>query len=225
MLPQITVYSGDITETNAMFLVDSSNGYFLSGTGTSEMIRKRLRKIVDEKALKDYWNLVSEAKKPLSFALDYMHNVQKREPSIYQHKCLEYIVRKRNSRPLRRGDAALLTFEDFAVSNAVGMTYDWKKLPSQPLPVIHATFKTVKNSILKSLGFAENLNYGKVAMPIMCTRKGGLSKEESSEATLSAIKEHFSHYNDSSIQEIAIVLYDKTLQAEQSYFERFFESV
>lgn len=175
--------------------------------------------------MKDYQILLSRAEWPLKPALDYMHNVQRREPSVFQHKCLEYIIRKRNSRPLRRGDAVLQTFGDLAVSNAVGMTYDWKKLPSQPLPIIHATFKTVKNSLMKSLGFAENLNYGKVAVPIMCTRKGGLTKEESSEATLSAIKEHFSHYNGSPIQEIVIVLYDKALQSEEKYFKGYFDSL
>gem|GEM_PF-6020703 len=219
------IYCGDITDAGAKFLVDSSNGYMLRGTGTSEQMRKRFGRIVDKKALQNYWNLVSEAKEPFSFALDYMHNVQKREPSVFQHKSLEYIIRKRKSKPLRRGDAALLTFGDFAVSNAVGMTYDWKKLPSQPLPVIRATIKTVKSSLMKSIGFAEKLNYDKVAMPIMCTRKGGLEKEESAEATICAIKEHFSHYNNSPIQEIIIVLYDEALQAKQDYFEKFFESI
>lgn len=225
MLPEITVYSGNITETDAMFLVDSSNGYGLSGTGISEQMRKYFGRIVGKKALQDYWNLVSEAKEPLSFALDYMHNVQKREPSVYQHKCLEYIIRKRNSKPLRRGDAALLTFEDFAVSNAVGMTYDWKKLPSQPLPIIHATINTVRNSLMKSLGFAEKLKSDKVAMPIMCTRKGGLKKDESAGAAASALKNHFSKYSHSKIKEIVVVLYDKELQACEKYFEGYFDSL
>ncbi|MFZ3077450.1 MAG: hypothetical protein WA139_03285 [Candidatus Aenigmatarchaeota archaeon] len=226
MLPKITVFSGDISDAGAMFLVDSSNGYRLSGTGTSEQIRKHFGRIVDKKALHDYWNLVSEAKEPLSFALDYMHNVQKREPSVYQHKSLEYIVRERNSKPLRRGDAALLTLGDFAVSSAVGMTYDWKKLPSEkPLTVINATANTVKNSLQKSLVFAEGFKCGKVAMPIMCTRKGGLEKDESAGATASALKNHFSKYQDSKINEIIIVLYDEALQAEKEYFKGYFDSI
>ncbi len=225
MLPEITVYCGDITGAGANFLVNSSNGYLLHGSGTAEQIRKYLGRLVDEEALQDYQNLLSEAKPPLKPALDYMHNAQRREPSVFQHESLKYIVRERKSKPLVRGDAALLTFGDLAVSNAVGMTYDWSELPSeQPLPIMPATFRTVKNSVLKSLSFAENLKCDEVAMPIMCTRKGGLEKDESAGAAASALKNHFSKYPHSKIKEIVVVLYDKELQACEKYFEGYFDS-
>ncbi len=225
MLPEITIFSGDITKAGAEFLVNSSNGYLLHGTGVAEQIRKRLGKLVDEKSLRDYQKLLSEAKYPLKPALDYMHNVQKREPSVFQYESLKYIVRKRKSKPLMRGDAVFFTFGNLAVSNAVGMTYDWEeKATGGSLPVLRATKDTVKFSLQKSLAFADSLNSDKVAMPIMCTRKGGLKKDESAGAAASAIKNHFSKYRDSAINEIIIVLYDEALQSEEKYFEAYFGS-
>lgn len=223
MLPKISVYSGDITGTEASFLVNSSNGYLLQGSGTAEQIRNRLGRLVDSEALQDYQKLLSEAKWPLKPALDYMHNIQKREPSVFQHESLKLIIRDRNSRPLQCGDAALLTLENFAVSNAVGMTYCWKKKPvGGSLPIEPATKESVKNSLKKSLAFAEELKCNKIATPIMCTRKGGLKKEESAEATGSAIREHFSQYADSAINEVVISLYDKTLQNDEKFFRNYF---
>jgi O-acetyl-ADP-ribose deacetylase (regulator of RNase III) len=226
MLPKITIYSGDITEAGANFLVNSSNGYLLHGSGTAGQIRNRLGKLVDREALIDYQNMISGAEWPLKPTLDYMHNIQKREPSVFQYESLKHIIRERKSKPVMRGDAVLLTFKDFAVSNAVGMTYDWEENSNQvSLPIIPATKDTVKFSLQKSLVFAETLVCGNVAMPIMCTRKGGLKKDESAGATASALKTHFSKYRDSAIGEIIIVLYDKELQAEEEYFKGYFGSV
>ncbi len=225
MLPKITIYSGDITEAGARFLVNSSNGYLLHGTGVAEQIRNRLGRLVGEESLQDYQNLLSEARYPLKPALDYMHNIQKREPSAFQYESLKYIVRKRKSKPVMRGDAALLAFRDLAVSNAVGMTYKWEEKPDGgPYPVLRATQDFVRFSLQKSLVFAESLKFGKVAMPIMCTRKGGLEKEESLKATTSALTSHFSKHPDSKIDEITIVLYDKELQSEKEYFKGYFDS-
>ncbi len=225
MLPKIEIYSGDITDAGAKFLINSSNGYLLHGSGTAKQIRNRLGKLVDEESLQDYQNLLSRAEWPLKPALEYMHNVQKREPSVFQYESLKYIVRERKSKPVMRGDAALLTFKDFAVSNAIGMTYDWEGNANQgSLPIIPATKDTVRFSLQKSLVFAENLKSSRVAMPIMCTRKGGLKKRESAEATASALRNHFSKYPDSKIKEVVVVLYDKELQACEKYFEGYFDS-
>lgn len=225
MIPKITIFSGDITEAGAKFLINSSNGYLLHGTGVAEQIRNRLGRLIDEESLQDYQNLLSRAEWPLKPALDYMHNVQKREPSVFQHKSLEYIIIERKSKPVMRGDAVLLTFGDLAVSNAVGMTYDWgEKSDGGSYPVLRATKDTVKFSLQKSLVFAENLKSDKVVMPILCTRKGGLKKDESAGASASALKNHFSKYPHSKIKEIVVVLYDKELQACEKYFEGYFDS-
>lgn len=225
MPPKITIYSGDITRSGANFLINSANGLLLQGSGTASQIRSYLGRLVDEEALQDYQNLISGAEWPLKPALDYMHNVQKREPSVFQHESLDYIVRKRKSKPLMRGDAALLAFGGLAVSNAVGMTYNWEEKPVESsLPVLRATKESVKFSLQKSLVFAESIGYDKVAMPIMCTIKGGLKIDESAGATVSAIKNHFSKYQNSKINEIIIVLYDKELQSKKSYFEGYFDS-
>lgn len=202
MLPKITVHSGNMTGSGAKFLVNSANGYLLHGSGTAEQIRNHLGRIVDGEALRDYQKLLSEAKHPLKPALEYMNNAQKREPSVLQY-----------------------AFGDLAVSNAVGMTYEWEEKPAEgSLPVAPATKESVKGSLLKSLGFAESLGYDKVAIPIMCARKGGLRKDESAEATVSAIKEHFSRISQSAIHEINVVLHDKSLQEDEKYFEKFFRN-
>lgn len=222
-MPEITVFSGNITDAGAKFLVNSSNGYLLHGSGTAEQIRKYLGNITDEKELQEYGKTVSKAKGVFANELHFIHNVLNRKPSVFQLESIKYII-DRNSEPLERGDAALLFFNNLTVSNAVGMTYDWE-FKERPLPIVPATKESVKKSIQKSLLFAEGSEYDKVAIPIIGARKGGLEKEESAKATLSAIKQHFSEYCDGSIEEIVIVLYDETLQAEQDYFERFFESI
>jgi len=225
-MPKISVYCGDITEAGAKFVVNSSNGYLLHGSGTAEQIRNRLGKLVDGESLQDYWNLVSEAKWPLKPALDYMHNVQKREPSVFQYESLKHIVMERKSKPVMRGDAALLTFGNLIASNAVGMTYDWEEKRAEgSYPVLRATEDTVKFSLQSSLDFAERFRCNKVAMPIMCTRKGGLKKDESAGAAASALKSHFSKNRDSTIKEIIVVLYDKELQDCEKYFEGYFNSI
>lgn len=224
MLPKITIFSGDITESGAYFVVNSSNGFSLHRTGTSKQIMDCLGP-PDEEALEDYQKLFSEAEYPLKPVLDYL-NVRKREPSVFQYESLKYIIRKRKSKPFMRGDAALLTFGDLAISNAVGMTYDWEEKPAGgSYPVLRATKDTVRFSLQKSLVFAESLGNEKIAMPVMCARKGGLKKEESAGATASALRNHFSKNPDSKINEIIIVLYDKELQACEKYFEGYFDSL
>jgi len=223
---KISIEEGNITNQNVDLLVNSSNSYLLLGSGTAEQIRKAGGYYSpDDERFKEYWNLVNEASPALRKVLDYIHGKRPR-PSIIQRECLEHIIRKNNSKELNLGDAILTSSGNLAklsncadyVVHAIGMTYKWKVQPSPPL--VPATFKSVKNSLIKSFDIANEMNCESIAMPVMCTRKGGLTKEESSKATLEAIKEL--NKIETTVNRIAIVLYSENLAGERKWFEKFY---
>ncbi|MFH1471648.1 MAG: hypothetical protein ABIF85_02005 [Nanoarchaeota archaeon] len=215
MVSKITVLYGNIAYVNADMHVNSSNGFLLHGSGTAEQYADYSGSVVGDE-LQEFWNLVNIAKEPLKSPLDHMYRIRKREPTRFQYESLEDMVVSRDSRPLKRGDAVIpITINNLQISNAVGMTYDWKKSPPKLIP---ATKKTVQDSLEKSFGFAKKLGCKSVAIPVMCTRKGGLSKEESSEATLSAIES-----SGNSIDKIFIVLYNDELLKNKQFFDEFYK--
>jgi len=221
----IEVKIGSITNQNVDLLVNSSNSYLLLGSGTAKQIREAGGYLsANEKGLKEYWDLVNKADPTFRKVLDYIHS-KRPTPSIIQKECLEYIVKK-NSKELNLGDSVLTSSGNLSkipnrakyITHAVGMTYGWKVQPNPP--IIPANFESVKDSLIKSFDIATKLNCESLAMPVMCTRKGGLTREESSEATIQAI-ENLREENNS-INKISIVLYSEELEKEMGWFKRFY---
>jgi len=219
----IEIKTGNITNKNVDLLVNSSNTYLTLGSGTAEQIREAGGYLpIDDK---EYWNLVNESNPYLRKVLDYIHS-KRSTPSIVQKECLEYIIKKNDSKELRLGDAILTTSGNLSstpekakyVAHAIGMTYDWKVQPNPPS--IPATFESVRDSLIKSFELATKLNCKSLAVPIMCTRKGGLTKEQSSEATLKAIEK----LNGTSINRIVISLYSEELEKEKKWYQEFFQN-
>jgi O-acetyl-ADP-ribose deacetylase (regulator of RNase III) len=221
----IEIKTGNITNQSVDLMVNSSNTYLLLGSGTAEQIREAGGYISSND--KEYWDLVNEAEPTLRKVLDYIHS-KRPVPSIIQKECLEYVIRKNNSKELRIGDSVLTTSGNLAkvpnkaryVAHAVGMTYDWKVQPNPP--IIPATFESVRDSLIKSFDIADKLNCQSLAMPVMCTRKGGLTKEESSEATLQALKRLS---KDTEINKVIVVLYSEDLERDKEWFQRFYNFI
>ena len=219
----IEVISGRITDQNVDLIVNSSNSYLLLGSGTSEQVRETGGYLSPDD--NDYWDLVNRTEPTLKKVLDYIHS-KRPIPSKVQKECLNAIIEKNYSKELKLGNSVLTSSGDLAkvkdkakyVAHAVGMTYDWKVQPNPP--IIPATFKSVKNSLKKSFEIADNLNCESIAIPVMCTRKGGLTREESSEATSQALENL--RYKDSTVRKAVLVLYSDELKEDKEWFNRFY---
>ena len=87
-------------------------------------------------------------------------------------------------------------------------------------PLIPATFESVRNSLIKSFDIASEMRCESLAVPVMCARKGGLSKETSSWATLQAIEKLNS--KDTTIKKVIIVLYSEGFAKDRDWFQDFY---
>jgi O-acetyl-ADP-ribose deacetylase (regulator of RNase III) len=215
-----------MVEQQADMLVNSSNTFLLMGSGTAEQIRNAGGCIPSEsKEYDDYWKLAGEARGALIKVLSYIH-ANRPMPSVIQKECLEIVIRGNDSRELKRGDAFLTSSGDLAklsgkaksVAHAIAMTYDWKVQPNPP--IVPATLESVRQSLEKSFEIATLFEYTSIALPIMCTRKGGLAKEVSTEATLQALQ--ILNSRDSKVKEAVIVLYNDELKKDVRWFEKAF---
>jgi O-acetyl-ADP-ribose deacetylase (regulator of RNase III) len=221
----VEVKTGDITYQDVDLLVNSSNSYLLLGSGTSEQIRKAGGNLPDND--KGYWSLVNQADESLKTVLDYIHSIRP-IPSIVQKECLEHIIEKNNSKELELGDAILTSSGNLSkalnkakyIAHAVGMTYNWKVQPNPP--IIPATFESVRDSLIKSFDIATELKCVSLAMPVMCTRKGDLTNEESSKATLQAIENL--RTKKTTVNKIDVVLYSPELEKEKAWFQGFYNN-
>ena len=222
----IKVKVGKLTSQNVDLLVNSANTYLLLGSGTAEQIRETGGYYSPtDKEFKEYWGLVDEANPTLKKVLDYIHS-KRPKPSIVQKECLDYIIKENDLKELSLGDSVLTTSGNLSkvpnkakhIVHAVGMTYDWKVQPNPP--IIPATFMSVRESLIKSFDIASEIKCESLALPVMCTRKGGLTKEESSWATLQALEELNS--KDTSIKSVSIVLYSEELKKEKEWFRSFY---
>lgn len=223
----ISTEAGNITNQNVDLIVNSSNTFLTLGSGISQQIREAGGYLSSEdKEFKDYWNLVNKADPIFRKVLDYVHSIRP-TPSKVQKECWEYIIRENNSKELKLGDAVLTSSGDLVkvqgkakyVAHAVGMTYDWKIQPNPP--IIPATFESVRDSLTKSFDIASKLKCKSIAVPVMCTRKGGLTKEESSEATLDALE----RLRGTKIKKVVISLYSDELEKERGWFQEFYDSI
>jgi O-acetyl-ADP-ribose deacetylase (regulator of RNase III) len=219
----VNIKTGNITHQNVDLIVNSANNYMLMGSGTAEQIREAGGYLsIDDQ---DYQNLVSKAKHPLDKVLEYIGTVRP-IPSKIQKECLEEIIERRNSKPLDLGEAFLTSSHDLAkiegrakhIAHAITMGYQWEVQPNPP--IIKATHETVRNSLIRSFNIANRLKCKKVAAPILCTRKGGLSIEESSNAMMEALKvlDMMGGY----VNQVNIVLYNENLERQKKFFEDFF---
>jgi O-acetyl-ADP-ribose deacetylase (regulator of RNase III) len=214
---KVKVAAGTMVEQQVDMLVNSANTFLIMGSGTAEQIREAGGCITGGKPFEEYWRVVGKAKGELKTVLDYIHS-KRQIPSIVQKECLEYLILKNDSRELNLGDAILTSSGNLSkvpgmakhVAHAVGMTYDWKVQPNPP--IIPATKESVRNALERSFEIANSLECRSVAVPVMCTRKGGLSMEESTEATLKALQTI--NCSDSKVKEITIVLYNDEMEKD-----------
>ena len=221
----VKVETGNLVDQNADFLINSSNTYLLLGSGTAEQIRKAGGEL--PKHNEEYRSLRQRASREnpvLGAVLDYIATTN-RLPSKAQNMRLRYII-ENGSRELELGDAVLFPSGDLSnisgrakyVSDAIGMTYDWKIQPKPP--IIPATFSSVMESLTKSFLKAAELRCKSIAMPPMCTRKGGLTPEESAKAS----KEAFEVLNGTTVEKVNVVLYNDELEGDIDKFRKLFES-
>ena len=220
----IKVETGNLVDQNVDFLINSSNTYLLLGSGTAEQIRKAGGELPkDNEEYRILRQRTSQENPVLGAVLDYIATTD-RLPSKAQNMRLRYIV-DNSSRELELGDAVLFPSGDLSnilgrakyVSDAIGMTYDWKIQPKPP--IIPATFSSVMDSLTKSFYKAAELKCKSIAMPPMCTRKGGLTPEESARAS----KEAFEVLDGTTIEKVEVVLYNEELEKEIDKFRKLFE--
>ncbi len=217
----VIVKPGPITDLPVDTIVSSSNSLLILGSGTAGQVKRAGGNIPPgTEEFDDYFKLVSQAKSPLSLVLQFVHS-REPEPSIVQKECLRILIR-RDPQELKLGDAVMTSPGILAqqperarkIIHAVGMTYDYKVQPNPP--VIPATKQTVWLALANSFELANSIGCKSLAVPVMCTRKGGLTKEESTEATLDAL--FILEERDSSVKELYISLYDDDLQKEEAWF-------
>ena len=204
--------------------INSSNGFLTLGSGTAEDVRNFGGLIKPKtKEYEEYWALVDKANLVLSAVLKHIHGKRVDaegwpEVSWAQKERLAFII-ERDSKPLEAGDAHAFRSSPLAtksdVIDAVGMTY---KYEIQPPPPVLATFNSIVACITKSLVISESLGCTSVAIPVMCTRKGGLSYEISTEATIQALTEF--KRKGTTIHEVRIVLYSSELALEEEWFKQ-----
>lgn len=104
------------------------------------------------------------------------------------------------------------------VVDLAAMTYRWGQQPNPP--IIRATLDTVRQSVLNGLRYADKIGCESVAIPVMCTRKGGLTKKVSSEAISEALREFDKERK--SVKDVNIVLYLEELQKDEDWFRKFY---
>jgi O-acetyl-ADP-ribose deacetylase (regulator of RNase III) len=222
------VVTDTIVEQQVDMLINSANTFLIMGSGTAEQIRDVGGYIpYGSNEHENYWELVRGAKGALRDVLSYVH-ANRPIPSVIQKECLEIVIRGNGSKELKRGDAILTSSGDLeklsggakSVAHAIAMTYDWKVQPNPP--VIPATFELVRRSLEKSFEIATWFDYASIALPIMCTRKGGLTKEVSTEATLQALQ--ILNNRDSKVKEAVIVLYNDELKKDVEWFKKAFRN-
>lgn len=220
----IEVKTGNITNQNVDLLINSSNTYLFLGSGTAEQIRKSGGELSkDNEEYRTLRHRASQENPVLGAVLDYIDTTN-RLPSKAQNMRLRYIV-DNGSRELELGDAVLFPSGDLSnipgrakyVSDAIGMTYDWKIQPKPP--VIPATFTTVMDSLTKSFYNAAELRCKSIAMPPMCIRKGGLTLEESAKASKGALE----ILDGTTVEKVNVVLYNEEMEGEIDKFRKLFE--
>lgn len=221
----IKVKAGNIAEQPVNLIVNSANGFLLMGSGTAEQIREAGGHLKTCRQFEAYWSLIGKATGELKPVLDYINsdkNSKRPVPSMIQKECLQYVIIDNKSKEFKSGDAILTSSGNLwmvpgmpkYVVHAIGMTYDWKVQPNPP--IIKATKDTVERALTKSFEIANALECVSVAVPVMCTRKGGLSMEESTEATLKSLQVF--DRSDSRVKEVIIVLYNDELAKEIGWF-------
>jgi O-acetyl-ADP-ribose deacetylase (regulator of RNase III) len=220
----IEVKTGNITHQNVDLLINSSNTYLLLGSGTAEQIRKAGGELSkDNEEYRILKHRTSQENPVLGKVLDYIDTTE-RLPSKAQNMRLRYII-ENGSRELELGDAVLFPSRDLSnilgrakyVSDAIGMTYDWKIQPKPP--TVPATFTSVMDSLTKSFYKAAELRCKSIAMPPMCIRKGGLTLEESARASKEALKV----LDGTTVERIEVVLYNEELAGEVDKFRKLYE--
>ncbi|MFH0929148.1 MAG: macro domain-containing protein [Candidatus Aenigmatarchaeota archaeon] len=219
----LEIKRGNIAYQNVDSSINSSNGYCIHGSGTA----KQFREVCGYLPVGDtsYQSLVDKAKHPLDKVLAYVNNVRPR-PSVFQKECLEHIIDVRDSKPLELGDALVTSSGDLAkvpkkakyIINAIGMDYSWEK---EPPAVIKATHNSVRDSLIKCFDIANRKKCKSVAMPIMCTSKGGMSLEESLYASNEALQAL--DMTTSYVTKVVIVLHSKELLKEEKVIRDFFK--
>lgn len=199
----IELESGPITKVDVDVIINSANGTMIHGSGTAADISNASGKLT-EKEMKEYSLVVKRipgiAGKVYQEIWKLSQEGKYHQPTRLQLECAKFFLTN-NGDPLAEGQIALTTSGDLEakkgakwIIHAVGMTYDYKA-GIQPEtgrpPIIPAKPAKIKKAILKSLNFLRDKNLGNsVAIPIMCTRKGGVTPRESLQAIKEGIMEH-----------------------------------
>lgn len=219
----LDVVKGRLTEQRMDALFNSSNTYMILGSGTAEDVRNAGGYL--PAGDNGYWKLVEKSKKNsvLYDVLEYVHKMRP-TPSKAQKARLEYLS-ENGFMELGLGDAVVLPSCDIGHGNGpkfvvdlAAMTYRWGQQPNPP--IIRATLDTVRQSVLNGLRYADKIGCESVAIPVICTRKGGLTKKVSSEATSEALRE-FDKERES-VKDVNIVLYSEELQKDEDWFRKFY---
>jgi O-acetyl-ADP-ribose deacetylase (regulator of RNase III) len=224
----VIVKTGNITDQRADAIVNSANTFLLMGSGTAGQIRDAGGNIAQGSGeYEAYFALVAESRGILKEVLKHVHR-QRPQPSIIQGECLRLVISSNASAEIPIGCAVatssgnLYSNEGTAkhIIHAIAMSYDWKVQPNPP--IIAATDDSVRMSLTNSFEVANEIGCDSVAVPVMCTRKGGLSREASVEATLRALETL--NRRDSKVKEVAIVLYNEELAKDASWFRSAFRN-
>ncbi len=217
----ITVKTGDITSHNVDLIINSSNWYLILGGGTAKQIRNAGGIIRSGREISNYLRMVDRTEGQLRASLEYFHSKNPR-PSIVQRECLSYMVRKNMPNGLALGDAVITATGNLSqtpsrashVVHAVGMGYTFD---GQNFHTVPATSDSVKDSLSKSFAIANNMNCRVIAVPVMCTRKGGLTKCES----MDAFTEALGKAGHIKMEEIILALYSPELEKEGAWFKNY----
>jgi O-acetyl-ADP-ribose deacetylase (regulator of RNase III) len=222
-MPELTISikTGGIAEQKVQGVVNSANSFLLMDSGTAEQLRKAGGSI--EKGTKEYEAyllLVDDAKGVLRDVLKTIN--RKREPSIIETECLKLVIESNGSAELPLGCSVITGSGNISltqgnakfIAHAIAITKNWSKPPN--FPAIKATKDSVRRSLINSFEALEERGCVSVAIPVMCTRIGGLSKEESTGSTLRALDTL--NRRDSKIREVSIVLYNAELAKDIGWF-------
>jgi O-acetyl-ADP-ribose deacetylase (regulator of RNase III) len=227
-MASVTVRTGNITDQRADAIVNSANTFLLMGSGTAGQIRDAGGDIAQgSKEYEAYWALVDGSKGILKEVLKHVHR-QRPQPSIIQGECLRLVISLNASAEIPMGCAVVTSSGNLSsnkgmakhIIHAIAMSYDWRVQPNPP--IISATNDSVRMSLTNSFEVADEIGCKSMAVPVMCTRKGGLSKEASVEATLRALETL--NCRDSKVKDVAVVLYNDELAKDASWFRSAFRN-
>lgn len=223
----IDVVTGPMSRQHVNCAMNSAGALpFAMGSGTAADLRDAGGTCSDDDVGYKYISeKVKESNPVIGQVVDY---VNKKRPHVYKaQKARLEAVLMNGSKKFEKGDAIMFPSFDLSrkegcakyVCDMIATDYDWE---AKPVPtVIKPAFNSIMDSLYNSLMLAADLNCRTVGVPPVGRRKAGLTKEQSMDPMIEAIKKF--GRKKTSVEKISIVLYSEEFYPELQWHKDYVE--